>query len=109
MAKILIVDDSGMSRRILRRILGPEEHQLLEAHDGMTALEQYGLHRPDLVLLDLTMSGMHGLEVLEKLQWETVLRHIEAGTLDGYSILATVLIDGHQDQANWIRDFIAAN
>ncbi|MFQ6097262.1 MAG: hypothetical protein ACE5O2_05990, partial [Armatimonadota bacterium] len=46
---------------------------------------------------------------LLKLQWETVLRHIEADTLNGFSILAAVLIDGHQEQANWVRDFIAAN
>ncbi len=44
-----------------------------------------------------------------KLQWECLLRHIEDGTVDGYSILGAVLIDGHQEQANWIRDFIAAN
>ena len=44
-----------------------------------------------------------------KLQWETLLRHVEAGTLDGYSLLGAVLIDGQQEQANWIRDFIAAN
>jgi len=44
-----------------------------------------------------------------KHQWETLLRHIQAGTLDGYSILGAVLIDSHQQQANWIRDSIAAN
>ena len=44
-----------------------------------------------------------------KLQWETLLKHLEAGTIDGYSILAAVLIDGHQEQAEWIREFIAAN
>ncbi len=46
---------------------------------------------------------------LLKLQWECVLRHIQQGTIDGYSIIATVLIDGQQEQANWVRDFIAAN
>ena len=46
---------------------------------------------------------------LLKLQWECLLRHLEEGTLDGYSIIATVLIDGHQEQANWVRDLIAAN
>jgi len=46
---------------------------------------------------------------LLKLQWGTLLRHLEAGALAGYSILATVLIDGQQEQANWVRDFIAAN
>ncbi len=46
---------------------------------------------------------------LLKLQWETLLRHLEAGTVDGYSILAAVLIEGQQEQAEWVRDFIAAN
>jgi two-component system chemotaxis response regulator CheY len=67
MAKILIVDDSGMSRRALRRILEPEGHQITEAEDGIAALEHYYLDKPDLVLLDLTMSGMYGTDVLKKL------------------------------------------
>ncbi len=46
---------------------------------------------------------------LLKLQWECLLRHLEAGTVDAYSILAAVLIDGHQEQAEWVREFIAAN
>jgi hypothetical protein len=46
---------------------------------------------------------------LVKLQWETLLRHLEAGTVQGYSILAACLIDGHQEQAEWVRDFIAGN
>ncbi len=46
---------------------------------------------------------------LLKHQWECVARLVKNGTLAGYSILATVLIDGQQEQARWIRDFIAAN
>ncbi len=68
MAKILIVDDSGMSRRALRRILELAGHEVLEAEDGMLALERYALERPDVVLLDMTMRGMHGLEVLDHLR-----------------------------------------
>lgn len=68
MANIMLVDDSAMSRRILRRILEAAGHQILEADDGMVALEQYLLERPDLVLLDMTMRGMHGLDVLGKLR-----------------------------------------
>jgi two-component system chemotaxis response regulator CheY len=68
MAKILIVDDSNLSRRILRNILEPAAHQVSEAADGISGLEQYFLDKPDLVLLDLTMTGMHGLEVLAKLR-----------------------------------------
>lgn len=68
MAKILIVDDSGMSRRALHRILEPAGHEVLDAEDGMAGLERYVLDRPDVVLLDMTMRGMHGLEVLDRLR-----------------------------------------
>src|SRR6478752_7076659 len=57
--KVLLVDDSGLARRRVR--------QMLEA-DGMVALERYFVDKPDLVLLDLVMRGMYGLEVLTKLR-----------------------------------------
>jgi two-component system chemotaxis response regulator CheY len=68
MAKILIVDDSGLSRRLLRSILENKNHTVTEAEDGMSALEKYFIDKPDLVFLDLTMTGMHGLEVLKKMR-----------------------------------------
>ncbi|HET7112250.1 MAG TPA: response regulator [Pyrinomonadaceae bacterium] len=67
-AKILIVDDSALSRRTLRRILESRGYEVVEANDGMTALEVYFLEKPTLVLLDLVMKGMYGLDVLVKLR-----------------------------------------
>jgi two-component system, chemotaxis family, chemotaxis protein CheY len=66
--RILIVDDSAMSRRIVRGILETAGHEVAEAADGMAALERYSLDKPDLVLLDLVMGGMYGLDVLQKLR-----------------------------------------
>ncbi len=66
--KILIVDDSSLSRRTLRRILESAEYEIVEAEDGMAALEVYFLEKPRLVLLDLVMKGMYGLDVLVKLR-----------------------------------------
>jgi len=66
--KILIVDDSALSRRTLRRILESAGYDVAEADDGMTALEMYFLEKPALVLLDLVMKGMYGLDVLVKLR-----------------------------------------
>lgn len=66
--KILIVDDSALSRRTLRRILESAGYEVVEAGDGMAALELYFLEKPALVLLDLVMKGMYGLEVLLKLR-----------------------------------------
>lgn len=68
MAKILIVDDSGFSRRTLRKFLEAAGHQVGEAEDGMAAIEQYFLDQPDVVFLDMNMRGMHGLDVLTKLR-----------------------------------------
>lgn len=66
--KILIVDDSALSRRTLRRILESAGYDIVEADDGMAALELYFLEKPNLVLLDLVMKGMYGLDVLVKLR-----------------------------------------
>lgn len=66
--KVLIVDDSALSRRTLRRILETAEFEVVEADDGMAALEVYFLEKPGLVLLDLVMKGMYGLDVLVKLR-----------------------------------------
>jgi two-component system chemotaxis response regulator CheY len=68
MAKILIVDDSSLSRKISRRILEEAGHTVEDAADGLSALERYALARPDLVLLDVTMNEMNGLEVLRQLR-----------------------------------------
>ena len=67
-AKVLLVDDSGLARRSTRRILEGAGYQVVEAEDGMAAIEQYFVEKPDVVMLDLVMKGMYGLEVLSKLR-----------------------------------------
>lgn len=67
-AHILIVDDSGFARRTLRQMLESEGHSVDEAQNGVEALQRYQSRRPDLVLLDMVMEEMNGLEVLTKLR-----------------------------------------
>ena len=62
--KILIVDDSAMSRRMMRRIIENAGHEVIEAEEGPDGLEKYFLEKPDMVFLDLTMKDMYGLDVL---------------------------------------------
>ena len=66
--RILVVDDSTLARRRMRGILEGAGYEVTEAEDGMSALERYFVARPDVVLLDLVMKGMYGLEVLERLR-----------------------------------------
>lgn len=68
MAKILVVDDSGLARRTLNKFLSEAGHDVTLVNDGMAALEQYALAPYDLVTLDLTMPGTPGLEVLDRLK-----------------------------------------
>ena len=68
MATILIVDDSNLSRKTSRRILEAGGHHVRDVADGMAALEHYALDRPDLVLLDVTMADLNGLDVLKQLR-----------------------------------------
>ena len=67
-SRILIVDDSGLARRSSRRILEGAGYTVDEAEDGFGALERYFVQKPDLVLLDLVMKGMYGLDVLARLR-----------------------------------------
>jgi two-component system chemotaxis response regulator CheY len=66
--KILVVDDSALSRRTMRRILEGAGYSVVEADEGMAALELYAIEKPRVVVLDLVMKGMYGLEVLTKLR-----------------------------------------
>jgi two-component system chemotaxis response regulator CheY len=67
-ANVLVVDDSSLARRMLRRMLEDLGHTVDEATDGASALERYFLNRPDIVMLDMVMTGMYGLEVLAKMR-----------------------------------------
>lgn len=67
-AKILVVDDSGLARRMIRKILEELGHEVEDVADGEQALERYVLNHHDAVVLDLLMHGMYGVEVLQKLK-----------------------------------------
>ncbi len=65
---ILIVDDEPPIRRLLRTSVGSQGFQVIEAGDGRSALAEVGRSRPDLVILDLGLPDMDGLEVIRALR-----------------------------------------
>jgi two-component system KDP operon response regulator KdpE len=67
-ARILIVDDEAQIRRALQAILSTRGYEVLSASDGAAALDLAIEHTPDLVILDLAMPGMGGLEVCRELR-----------------------------------------
>ena len=68
MARILIVDDDTVVRRALRKVLERDGHTLVEAENGRVGLQLMGEKPADLVLADLFMPVMDGLEFISKLQ-----------------------------------------
>jgi DNA-binding response OmpR family regulator len=67
-ARILVVDDDGPTRTLLRRLLSMEGYEIDEAPDGPSALAHLGQSRPDLLLLDVMMPGQDGIDLLAQLR-----------------------------------------
>lgn len=65
---ILVVDDNRQIRMLVKAALHSLGHELIEAEDGATALELAVQRPPDLLLLDVTMPGLDGWEVLHFLR-----------------------------------------
>ncbi|MBI2885951.1 MAG: response regulator [Chloroflexi bacterium] len=67
MTTILLVDDSAVVRNSLAQMLSNRGYDVVEAPDGLEALEQYALRRPEGVLMDLYMPRMDGMAALREL------------------------------------------
>lgn len=65
---VLVVDDDPTTRDVLRRYLSRAGLGVVEAADGVSALEAFGRREPDLVVLDLMLPGMDGLDVCERIR-----------------------------------------
>lgn len=59
--KVLVVDDNTRMRSLIVDILKRKENEILECSDGMEALGEYSIHRPDWILMDANMGRMDGL------------------------------------------------
>jgi two-component system response regulator (stage 0 sporulation protein F) len=67
-ARILFIDDDESIRFLVQEELGVDGHNVQVAGDGLTGLALAEQERPDLVILDLKMPGIGGMEVLQRLK-----------------------------------------
>jgi CheY-like chemotaxis protein len=66
--KILIVDDNASVRRLIRSILPPLTSEIFECANGADALTIYQARRPDVVLMDIRMDEMDGIQATERIK-----------------------------------------
>ncbi len=100
---ILAVDDTSSTLTLLVELLTPEGYQVRTANSGELALETVAASQPDLILLDIHMNGMDGIEVCRRLKAGEATRHIPI-----------ILISAFAGVAEWVAglqmgaaDFIA--
>lgn len=73
---ILIVEDNELNMKLFHDILDAQGYATLQTKDGMEALDLAREHRPDLILMDIQLPEVSGLEVTKWLKEDDELRHI---------------------------------
>jgi two-component system, OmpR family, alkaline phosphatase synthesis response regulator PhoP len=73
--KILVVDDEQNVRKLVKRLLS-KEYTIIEAENGLEALELVRSQKPDLVLMDMMMPKMDGLSACYEIKHDLSIRHI---------------------------------
>jgi CheY-like chemotaxis protein len=73
---VLYIEDNYHNRRIVRKILTSSGYNVIEAEDGVSGLEMVRELKPPLVLLDIGLPGMDGLEVVGHIRSDVELRDI---------------------------------
>ncbi len=86
MGKILVADDEPDMRSLLSDLLEEAGHQVTEAEDGQVAYQQIQREVPDLVLMDVLMPFMNGIQVLQRLRDNPTTQTLPVILLTAFSL-----------------------
>jgi len=87
-SRILVADDTESVRSLFNKLLTSDGHEVVSAADGIGALEAVHHHRPDVILLDVDMPAMDGLEVCRRLKADPATRLTPVVMVTGQSDLS---------------------
>lgn len=76
MKTILVVDDEGVILKVIQMFLEKADYHVVTAISGPEALEKVQEEKPELIILDIMMPGMNGIQVAEKLKGDTTTQDI---------------------------------
>jgi putative two-component system response regulator len=85
---VLIADDTESIRALFQKLLANEGHHVFSVEDGIAALEAVRRHRPDVVLLDVGMPGLDGIEVCRQIKSDPLTRLTPVVLVTGLSELS---------------------
>ncbi len=74
--RILYVEDNFQNKRLVRKILTAKGYDVLEADDGLTGVEVASKEVPDLILMDISLPGIDGVEATQRIKAQTATAHI---------------------------------
>ena len=83
---VLVVDDAPLNRKLIRTILGMRKIRVLEAQDAEQAFELIRQQAPDLILMDVQLPGLNGLEATRMLKSNPATRDIPVVILSAGSV-----------------------
>ena len=84
--KILIVEDNPRNMRLITMTLRTKDYELFEARDGEEALDLAMRQQPDLIIMDIQLPKVNGLEVTRKLRQTPAFSHIPIIALTAYAM-----------------------
>jgi two-component system cell cycle response regulator DivK len=84
--RILVVEDTPDNRQIMRDLLTNAGYELIEAGDGLEGLKLADAHQPDLILMDIQLPTMDGLETTRRIKADPKLRHIPVIAVTSYAL-----------------------
>ena len=85
-SRILVVDDNATNLKLASEVLEMEGHEVLRAVDAEDALAVLRLHVPDLILMDIALPGMDGLELTRRLKVDARLRTVPIVALSAFAM-----------------------
>lgn len=83
---ILIVEDNELNMKLFNDLLAAQGHRILQSEDGASALEIARRERPDLILMDIQLPEISGLEVAKWIKEDERLKHIPIIAVTAYAM-----------------------
>ena len=84
--KILVVEDNELNMKLFCDLLEAHDYQTIQTRDGMAALELARTHSPDLILMDIQLPEVSGLEVTKWIKEDEELRHIPVVAVTAFAM-----------------------